>query len=238
MTLQAVLFDLDDTLLGNSMNRFLPAYFDSIQQYAAPRYGDDFLQQMQQATHAMIATPDPQRTNAERFWQAMSRLTDVTAAEAIPFFTKYYAEMYPALRETIDFRPQARQVVDYCFAQGWQVVIATNPLFPQTAIEQRLAWADVPVTDYDYALVTTYENMHAAKPTPAYYTEILARIDCAPANAVMVGDSVENDMQPSQALGMPCFWMKAEAGEHGYAGAGDLDDFLSYLQRRAAEAVT
>ena len=92
------------------------------------------------------------------------------------------------------------------FARGLAVIIATNPLFPTTAIEQRLAWAGVPVDEYPYALVTTYENMHAAKPQPAYYREILAAIDCPPDRALMVGDDWKNDIAPAAAVGLHTFW--------------------------------
>ena len=53
-------------------------------------------------------------------------------------------------------------------------------MFPHQAVEARLAWAGVPVTEYPYTLVTSYENMHAAKPHQAYYQEILAKIGCRP----------------------------------------------------------
>jgi len=39
--------------------------------------------------------------------------------------------------------PEARSVVQAVFDAGYDVVIATNPLFPDTAIRQRMEWADV-----------------------------------------------------------------------------------------------
>jgi FMN phosphatase YigB (HAD superfamily) len=91
------------------------------------------------------------------------------------------------------------------------VVIATNPLFPAAAIEQRLAWAGVPINEFAYSLVTTLENMHTTKPHESYYAEILARIDCPPGMALMVGDSWKNDIIPAAALGMATYWIPPDA---------------------------
>jgi len=94
--------------------------------------------------------------------------------------------------------------------RGLSVVVATNPLFPQRAIEHRLEWAGLPVSQYDFALVTTYENMHAAKPQPAYYREILATVGVRPEQALMVGDDWKNDIAPAAAAGLYTYWIAAE----------------------------
>jgi FMN phosphatase YigB (HAD superfamily) len=87
------------------------------------------------------------------------------------------------------------------------VAIATNPLFPRSPIEQRLEWANIPVTEFDYALVTTYENMHATKANPAYYQEIVARLGNEAKECLMVGDDWERDMMPAATAGLPIYWV-------------------------------
>ena len=91
------------------------------------------------------------------------------------------------------------------FAQGYKVVIATSPVFPLTAIEQRLEWAGV--RDFDYALITSYENMHACKPHLPYYQEILSKIGCRAEECLMVGNSFEEDIAPATELGIMAFWV-------------------------------
>ena len=94
---------------------------------------------------------------------------------------------------------------------------ATNPLFPRTAIEQRLDWAGVPVTEFDYALVTTYENMHATKDHPAYYHEMLAHLGRQPGECLMVGDNWEWDVATPASVGVRAYWI-AEPDEEPPAG--------------------
>ena len=121
-----------------------------------------------------------------------------------------------------------------CFELGLKVVIATNAVFPISAIEQRLAWAGVPVTEFDYDLVTSYKNMHSAKPNSTYYTEILAKIDCVPETAVMVGDSWENDIVPAKEAGLYTYWINEDnPGEPPDSklinGYGSLKEFHALL---------
>lgn len=124
-------------------------------------------------------------------------------------------------------RPVTRPLIEHCFAQGWQVIIATNPLFPRSAIEQRLAWAGVPVSEYPYALVTSYENMHSTKPHPAYYHEILQRVGARAEKTLMVGDDWDNDIVPAGAIGLQTYWISGN--NHPTTPSGTLDEFYRQL---------
>ena len=81
------------------------------------------------------------------------------------------------------------------------MVIATNPLFPATAIEQRLEWAGV--ADFPYRLVTTFENSRAAKPNLLYFEQILETIGRLAEESLVVGDE-DMDMVAAH-LGCPTF---------------------------------
>ena len=92
----------------------------------------------------------------------------------------------------------------------------------------------MPITDFDYALVTTIENMHATKPNREYYEEILTVIDCAPEVALMVGDSWKNDIVPATAVGLYTYWIPPDADPAPDAsvphGSGTLADLLAQVQ--------
>lgn len=206
--LQAVLFDLDDTLLGNNMDTFIPNYFALLSRYAEPKMArDEFLRELMICTRAMVASQETAVSNRDVFWQAFQQRTGLDPDEMEQFFDVFYRDHFPDLAAVTTPQPGAREIVQTCFNQGWQVVIATNPMFPRRAVEHRLAWAGLPVTDYPYSLVTTYENMHATKPHAAYYEEILAKIGVPASAALMVGDDWENDIEPAARLGCHTFWI-------------------------------
>ncbi len=54
-------------------------------------------------------------------------------------------------------------------------------------------------------MITSYEHLHFAKPQPEYFAEILARLGRQPEEALMIGDSLENEILPAHRLGMSVF---------------------------------
>jgi FMN phosphatase YigB (HAD superfamily) len=208
MMLQAVLFDLDDTLLGNDMDTFIPSYFGLLSKYAEqtmPR--DDFLRELMICSRAMVESTDTSISNRDVFWNAFQQRTGLNADQTEAFLDIFYRDHFPKLAHVASPQPAARDIVGGCFARGLQVVIATNPMFPRRAVEHRLDWAGLPVTEFPFALVTTYENMHATKPHTAYYQEILDHLGVPAEKALMVGDDWENDIEPAARLGCLTYWI-------------------------------
>jgi FMN phosphatase YigB (HAD superfamily) len=211
--MKAILFDLDDTLLGNTMETFVLAYFQALTRHMARLVPPDrLIAELMRATEVMQANDGDAPTNEETFAAVFYPAVGYEQDELEPIFDQFYAQEFPKLRSLTRSFPEARTLVEWAFARGLQVVIATNPLFPRTAIEQRLAWAGVPASEFDYALVTSYEVMHATKAHPAYYREILARISRQPGECLMVGDDWERDIAPAISTGIPAYWI-VRAGE-------------------------
>jgi FMN phosphatase YigB (HAD superfamily) len=209
--LKAILFDLDDTLLGNSMENFMPAYFQALTRYVAHLIPPSrLISELMRGTRAMSANDGDGLTNEETFADVFYPAVGYERAALEPTFAQFYAEEFSKLRVLTQTLPEACPLVEWVFERGLQVAIATNPLFPRDPIEQRLAWAGVPVTEFDYALVTCYEDMHATKAHPAYYREILGRLGRQPDECLMVGDNWEWDVAQAMSVGIPAYWI-AEA---------------------------
>jgi len=185
-TIRAVLFDLDGTLLSNDMTVFLPHYFELLSAHLAHILEpDEFMARLMQATQEMLGN-DGRDTNEEVFAAAFYPLAGHSREEMEALFLDFYVEKFPALQKYTRRKSGARQVVQIAFDLGYDVVIATNPLFPAIAIEQRLAWAGV--ADFPYRLVTSYENSRATKPNLIYFRQILEAIDQPPEASLVVGD--------------------------------------------------
>ena len=200
-SIRAILFDLDGTLLDNDMDLFLPPYFEMLAARMAPfAPPDQFLPHLMRATDVMMAN-DGRATNEAVFASAFYPLNGHSREELEPVFAEFYAKDFPKLRRYTRRKPHARPVVAQAFDLGWDVIIATNPLFPATAIQQRLAWAGV--DDFNYRLVTTYENSRAAKPNLRYFQDILEAIGQPAEAALVVGDE-DMDMVAGH-LGCPTF---------------------------------
>lgn len=184
--LKALLLDLDGTLLENNMERFLPHYFQRLSAWvSAIMPPNAFITHLMQATQKML-TNDGRDTNEEVFAAAFYPLAGRPREEIEPFLDQFYTREFPKLRADTRRRPEARTVVQMALDRGYDLVVATNPLFPATAIWQRLEWAGV--ADFPYRLVTTYENSRACKPNPLYFQQICDTIGRPAEACLMVGD--------------------------------------------------
>jgi len=228
-----LLFDLDDTLLGNPLDAFLRGYFGQMARHFA--LGEVDAKRLVDAvfygTNVMVANTDPTRELLGIFYEAFFPKLGWEAAENIPRFDEFYQVRFPKLQPLTEYRPAARAVMEWAFGVGYQVVIATSPIFPMRAVRERMRWAGV--DDFPYALVTAIEKCHFAKPHPEYFAEVLARLDKRPDEALVVGNDWEADMVPAARLGLPHYWIASPesvppANTAHPVGIGPLEAFLEW----------
>jgi FMN phosphatase YigB (HAD superfamily) len=161
----------------------------------------DLARDVWHCTAQMLASDDARTTNEEVFMQHFFALPAYQGREekVRAFFDYYYEELFPRMRAYTAPIALSREVVAGLSAKGKPLILATNPLFPGKAIRFRVEWAGL---DPDkFALMTAYEEMHAAKPKLAYYQEICDRFHLNPQHCVMIGNDAHEDVAPS-ALGM------------------------------------
>lgn len=235
---RAVLFDLDDTLLGNSMDTFLPAYFRALTRHLAHLVPPErLMRELQRGTKAMNADDNQDCTNEEAFASAFYPALERDRSTLELAFEQFYVEEFPKLRSLTYRRPEARSLVSSAFEQGLQVAVATNPLFPRIAVEQRLAWAGVPVDEFGYALVTTYETMHATKSSTSYYREILDRLGVRAGDTLMVGDNWDMDIAPASSVGLHAYWIterdEVPASSLSLVGCGTLAELRALVDEQS-----
>jgi len=231
--LRALLLDLDDTLIDNPMDTFIPAYFSALESFVADIVAPErFIEELLRATRAMGANDGSGPTNEEIFTAAFYPALGVPREEMAPLLERFYRDAFPQLEGFTRPRPAAPKIVEWAQGRGLQVVIATNPLFPRSAIEERMAWGEVGVDRFDYDLVTTYENSHATKSNPAYFREIVETLGRRPGECLMVGDNWGWDVACAAEAGIPAYWITPDGAQPQQpvvetVGQGDLDSFLA-----------
>ncbi len=237
MTL-TVLFDLDDTLLANNMDDFLPAYLGALsmhmQAVADPKA---CVQQVLTATELMVRKTTPERTLEQVFDASFYSALGLTRRQVQREIDQFYDDIFPTLQRVTKPQPYAVETVQYAFKRGHTVAIATNPLFPRAATRQRLEWAGLSMRDYPYGLVSTYEDFHFSKPHPAYIAEILGQLGFPQQPAVFIGNDLKEDLIPAAALGLPCYWLNGSSADmapgrfHPLSAAGRMEDIAAWLDR-------
>ena len=233
MSIKAVLFDLDGTLLKMDQDEFVKTYFKYLAKHLAPKgYEPDKLLKVFWAGVGAMVTNDGSVTNEEAFWKVFIAAYGETSIEDKPYIDDFYKNGFNKVQEVCGFYKEAKEIITLVKEKGKMAVLATNPLFPHTATENRMRWAGLETTDF--AEYTTYENCHYCKPNPKYYEELLEKLNLKPEECIMVGNDVEEDMVPAEKLGMDRFLltnclinkMNRETFDISQGGVEELKRFL------------
>ena len=202
---KAILFDLDGTLLDINMDVFIRQYFSkmvAMAEEAGYSVAERLVEKVWRATEVMISNRDPQLRNEEVFREHFYRDWPIPREEFDPFFEHFYEKGFPELKKHTRPFPGIPEMMQQIFDRGFKVVVATNAVFPLTALQQRLDSAGV--GDFNYELITSYEVMHFCKPHLEYYQEIVDKLGVRPEECLMVGNDIGEDL-PAGLLGMKTF---------------------------------
>ena len=235
MSIKAILFDLDGTLLPMDQDVFVQSYFKLLAARMAP-FGYEptkLVESIWAGTAAMIRN-DGSRSNEQAFWDKFTELYGPDALKDKPTIDAFYSNEFNGAKEVCGFAPMARTVIDRVKASGRLAVLATNPIFPAVATENRIRWAGL--SPEDFALYTTYENSSYCKPNPKYFAEILDKLGLQPEECVMVGNDATEDLAAAK-LGIPVFLLTdclinksgKDISQYPSGGFDALDAYLAAL---------
>lgn len=192
-----ILFDLDGTLLPIDMDIFIKSYFRLLSGHFADLFEPEhFIDVVNKATEQMIRN-NGEETNQEVFSEHFFKLLraenkKIDREEVWNRFYDFYEYKFPTLKKYFKLDDLGYKMVEAAKEKNFDMVIATNPLFPIEAIESRLEWINLNPDDFIY--ITSFENMHYCKPNIGYYREILDKVNRVPQDCVMVGNDMRDDM--------------------------------------------
>ena len=234
MAITTVLFDLDGTLLPMDQEVFIKAYFGLLAKTLAPHGYDpqQLIQAVWTGTKAMQVN-DGSKTNEQAFWDSFCTIMGQERRQDEALFRSFYENQFNQVRSACGFDPRAAQVVARLKEKGLKVALATNPLFPAIATENRIAWAGL--KPEDFLLYTVYENSSRCKPNPDYYRDVVNALGVSPEECLMVGNDVAEDMA-ARKLGMEVFLLtdcvinKNNEDISAYPHGG-FDELLAFIEK-------
>jgi FMN phosphatase YigB (HAD superfamily) len=208
-----VLLDLDGTLLPVEIDDFLRDYFGLItREFSDAFSGQELINNIMTATNKMIEN-DGEKFNNEVFMENFFKLVEAEdPADIMNRFDAFYLEVFPKLGSTITSRGLSKDLIKILKESGWRLVLATNPIFPEEAIRERVRWIDIDPDDFFF--ITSYENMHYCKPNIEYYQEIVGLLNLNPQDCIMIGNDIQEDMIAGQ-LGMKTYLVTDFLLDHG-----------------------
>ena len=227
-----ILFDLDGTLLSIDMEEFMHSYFQAVaRSFHRLSETSSLLRNIMKATEYMVRNTEKTKTNRDAFEEEFQRLMGCDIAPLMSRFEEFYRTDFKNIKSIVRHQPLCAKIVETVIKKGYDVVLATNPLFPRIAIEERVRWAGI--DPGCFSLITSFEEMHYCKPRIEYYREVLEIISKGPEDCLMVGNDAEEDMI-ARKLGMKTFLLDAHLIKRAKAlppvdymgGYDDLYDFV------------
>jgi FMN phosphatase YigB (HAD superfamily) len=195
--IKTILFDLDGTLLPMDEEKFLHLYFKHLKTRLENNGHPTSLimAAVQTGIKAMVLN-DGSLTNEDCFWGSFEKVTGLGKSALESTFIQYYENEFDFVRPSTQVNPRSAEIIKICKDKGYQLVLATNPIFPSMATKKRVRWAELNFLDFDW--ITTYENSRYCKPGVKYFEEILKNLGRKPEECLMIGNDAQEDMISEQ----------------------------------------
>jgi len=233
MKYDAIMFDLDGTLLPMDNDVFVKAYLSLLAKKANETGGyqkEHFIKGMWMGVAAVVRN-DGSCKNEDIFWKTAAGILGEGIYEHIPVFDAFYSEEFHQAKQYTSPNPLVKQALALAREKADKVILATNPIFPPVAVHSRMGWVGMKPEDFDW--ITDYTNSTTCKPNPEYYREICAKLHLDPAKCLMIGNNAQEDMEAAAAAGIKGFLIKdclICEGELPDCPQGSFADMIHFLE--------
>ncbi|ASJ10940.1 2-haloalkanoic acid dehalogenase [Thermococcus sp. P6] len=214
--MKAVLFDVDGTLLTEIplIQLFLPQVYDRISR----KFGISREEARKRFLGELLGRRD---TYEWHDWNFFFELFGVDLR---------YEELLRAYPQKLHVYPDTIPVLKWLREEEYGLgVVTSGPEY------QRLKLRLTGLMDY-FDVVVTRDDVNSVKPEPKIFLYALEALGLKPEEAIMVGDSLSQDVYGAKNLGMTAVWVNRE-GERGYNMA-DYEVRTLHELRKIVEGAT
>ncbi len=195
--MNTILFDLDGTLLPMNTEQFMKLYLEALTKAFAPYMDPErFQARLWEGTKLMLKNNDKRKSNEMVFYESFFEGIEDKKKLMVDVFDGFYETGFNLARAATEQNDHMLNSVKKLKEKGYQLAVATNPLFPLQAVKRRMEWAGLKAGDFE--LITSFETMHACKPNPQFYQQVLNRLNIEPQEAMMVGNDAKEDLAAAQ----------------------------------------
>ena len=144
-----ILFDLDGTLLSFDQDEFIKLYFLKIEErflkHGYPK--GVIVNALYEGLKAMLEN-DGKVTNEEAFWNRFSFFLGDIYYFFEKEFSNFYNQEFNEIRKIVKHNEYAHKVIAELKRKNYNLVLATNPLFPRIATINRMQWDNFHPDDF------------------------------------------------------------------------------------------
>ena len=201
-----ILFDLDGTLLNMDQDKFLELYMLSLYNYSKEEYKNiyELIDLIKKGVYLMVNN-NGELTNEKVFYNHFKSFHKDNTDTLLKKYEEYYNSDFIITKESTSLKKVAPLLIKELKEKGYNLILATNPIFPRIATLNRIKWAGLDPNDF--MDISTYENSHYSKPNIKYYEEILNNLNLNKEECLMIGNDTSEDYVITN-LDIPCIILK------------------------------
>lgn len=232
MAIRVVGFDLDGTLLYLDQE-FIFAYMALLNETVGTELGVPQLSEAVLASTAVMCASDGREGSlAEVFFADFGGRVGIARSLLQERFDQFYEKEFVQLQRFS--RPVAgvHGLLAEIRSQGCQLALVTNPVFPLSAIQERLRWAGLEDVPFDW--MTHFEQARTAKPQPQFFQDAARELRVPATDWLVVGNDLQDDILPARRVGMQTYWVSEEEAPDKCpkgSGMGAIYGVLDYLKQ-------
>ena len=188
-----IIFDYDGTLVMGNTDDFFKTFlkevlFKYVRWFQADPepFKKAFLIAIEEMTNNMSHS-----TNEIVFYDSLAKSTGIKLEKLKDFFVDFYDNEFKLTHEAYDPIPLMSNVLNYLHNSGYNLILATDPMFPRNAVDFKLS--DCNINPRYFSLITTNQNCTRTKVSPEFYKEIIQKINIKPEESLMIGNHAEKD---------------------------------------------
>ncbi|MDZ7796700.1 MAG: HAD family hydrolase [Candidatus Marinimicrobia bacterium] len=230
--INTILFDLDATVLPMDQNAFAQRYFHEMGKMFHDLIDGKLLAKYIMKSTAHMVKNLEDRTNEDIFMTRFSELIDGDLEVYRNRFDEFYDTLFLNVQPTTHQSDTMIKAIKLLKEKGYDVVLATNPIFPIKANHHRINWAGLVPDDFSY--ISSFESNKYCKPNLEFYQEVLMAINKSPNECMMVGNDALEDMVAAN-LGIKTYlienyMLNMHDVEVKADHRGMYDDFYAFVQ--------
>ena len=198
-----ILFDLDGTLINTLQDKFNRKFYEIIYlRFLKNGYDGDYLAKIILEGINLMVINDGKVSNEEVFWRNFENKSGINREVIFSSMKELYEEDFDYLTDCIELVEVTGKAINELYDKGYNLILATNPLFPLIAVTKRAGWGNIDCNKFSY--ITSYENSSFAKPNINYYKEIIENNNLKVEETMMFGNDTVDDLAVEQ-IGIPCY---------------------------------
>ncbi len=230
MTYEALLFDLDGTLIYFEPEQFIKTYLGAAAKFFIDLIPnpESFYQELLKSTDVMENSDNPTTTALEDFLNDFCPKFDVDCDKISQRFLDFYQTDFDVIKPLIHKVDGAKELLQSLKKNlpETKLILATNPVFPFIAIQKRMIWGGISEKFFDH--ITHAENSYYCKNNENYWLNIAQSLEINPQRSMMIGNDAYRDLH-AKKYGYQAFLIEPDAENEDTITAETRPDYKGTL---------